>query len=58
MISIEMDFCNDTDTGHMYYPGVILYSDSSITSIVNNHYWLYGMDSDSCNTVLFYVFAD
>ena len=58
MISIEMDFCNDTDTGHMYYPGVILYSDSSITSIVNNHYWLYGMDSDSCNTVLFSVFAD
>ena len=58
MLAIEMDLCNNTDTGHMYYPGVILDSDSSLTSIVNNHYWFYGMDSDSCNTVLFSVFAD
>jgi len=58
-ISIEMEFCNETDIGHMYYPGVILESDSSLTSIINyNHFWFYGMDSNSCNTVSFLVFSD
>ena len=56
-ISIEMDFCNNSDMGHMFYPGVILESDSNLTLIFNDHYWFYGMDSDPCNTVQFFVLA-
>jgi len=57
-ISIEMDFCNNSDTGHMFYPGVILESDTNLISISNSHYWFYGMDPNSCNTVNFFVVAD
>ena len=57
-ISIEMDFCNNSDTGHMFYPGVILESDTNLISISNSHYWFYGMDPNTCNTVNFFVAAD
>ena len=57
-ISIEMDFCNNTDIGHMFYPGVKIESDTNLTSIFNNHYWFYGIDPDTCNTVNFVVLAD
>ena len=58
IISLEMDFCNNSDIGHMFYPGVVLESDSNLTSIFNNYYWFYGMDSDTCNKVYFTVLAD
>ena len=57
-ISIEMDFCNNSDIGHMFYPGVILESDTNLISISNSHYWFYGMDPNTCNTVNFFVAAD
>ena len=57
-ISIEMDFCNNSDIGHMFYPGVILESDTNLVSISNSHYWFYGMDPNTCNTVNFFVVAD
>jgi len=57
-ISIEMDFCNNSDTGHMFYPGIILESDTNLISISNSHYWFYGMDPNTCNTVNFFVVAD
>jgi len=57
-ISIEMDFCNNSDIGHMFYPGVILESDTNLISISDSHYWFYGMDPNTCNTVNFFVIAD
>lgn len=57
-ISIEMDFCNNTDVSHGWYPGVILESDTNLTTIFNNHFWFYGMESNTCNTVQFNVLAD
>jgi len=57
-ISIEMDFCNNSDIGHVFYPGVILESDTNLISISNSHYWFYGMDANTCNTVNFFVVAD
>ena len=57
-ISIEMDFCNNSDIGHMFYPGVILESDTNLISISDSHYWFYGMDPNTCNTVNFFVTAD
>ena len=57
-IFIEMDFCNNTDQYHGWYPGVVLESDSNLTTIFNNHFWFYGMDSNTCNSVQFTVLAD
>ena len=57
-ISIEMDFCNNTNVSHGWYPGVVLESDSNLTTIFNDHFWFYGMDSNTCNTVQFNVLAD
>ena len=57
-IIIEMDFCNNSDTGHMYYPGVVLETTSSLISIDSDHYWFYAMDSDTCHTVSFSALAD
>ncbi|MBT6113488.1 MAG: T9SS type A sorting domain-containing protein [Candidatus Marinimicrobia bacterium] len=42
----------------MYYPGVILESDSNLTTILNDSYWFYGMEADTCNNVQFIVLAD
>ena len=42
----------------MFYPGVILESDTNLISISNSHYWFYGMDPNTCNTVNFFVAAD
>ena len=53
-----MDFCNNTDQYHGWYPGVVLESDSNLTTIFNNHFWFYGMDSNTCNSVQFTVLAD
>ena len=57
-VSIEMELCNDSEIGHMYYPGVVLESDSILTSIGNDFYWFYGMNADTCNDVYFNVTAD
>ena len=57
-ISIDMNFCNNTEIGHMFYPGVKIESDSNLTTISNNHYWFYGMDPDTCSAVNFVVLAD
>ena len=57
-ISIEMDFCNNSDQSHGWYPGVALESDSNLTTIFYDHFWFYGMDSNTCNTVQFTVQAD
>jgi len=56
-IAIEMELCNNTEVGHMYYPGVVLESDSNLVTIVNDSYWFYGMEADTCNNVQFIVLA-
>ena len=38
-IFIEMEFCNNTDESHGWYPGVVLESDSNLTTIYNNYFW-------------------
>ena len=57
-ILIDMEFCNNTGTSHGWYPGVVLESDSNLITIFNDHYWFYGMESDTCNMVQFSVIAD
>ena len=57
-IFIEMEFCNNTDESHGWYPGVVLESDSNLTTIYNNYFWFYGMESNTCNTVHFTVLAN
>ena len=57
-LSIEMEFCNNSSTGHMFYPGVILETDTNLVSISYDHFWFYGMDANSCNTVTFSITAD
>ncbi|MBT4737042.1 MAG: T9SS type A sorting domain-containing protein [Candidatus Marinimicrobia bacterium] len=57
-LTIELELCNNSDTAHMYYPGVILESDSNLTTILNDSYWFYGMEADTCNNVQFIVLAD
>ena len=56
-LSIDMELCNNTEIGHMHYPGVILESDSNLTTIVNDSYWFYGMEADTCDNVQFIVLA-
>ncbi|MDP6877460.1 MAG: T9SS type A sorting domain-containing protein, partial [Candidatus Marinimicrobia bacterium] len=50
-ISVEMDFCNNTDVAHNWYPGVTIESDSSLTSLHSGHIWFYAMDADECHTI-------
>jgi len=57
-ISVEMDFCNNTDVAHNYYPGVTIESDSSLTSLHNGHIWFYAMVADECHTISFGVLAN
>jgi len=57
-ISIEMNFCNNTDVAHNWYPGVTIESDSSLTSLHSGHIWFYAMFADMCNSISFGVIAD
>ena len=50
-ISVEMDFCNNTDVAHNWYPGVTIESDSSLTSLHSGHIWFYAMVVDECHTI-------
>jgi hypothetical protein len=50
-ISVEMDFCNNTDVAHNWYPGVTIESDSSLTSLHSGHIWFYAMVADECHTI-------
>jgi len=53
-----MDFCNNTDVAHNWYPGVTIESDSSLTSLHSGHIWFYAMFADTCHTISFSVLAD
>ena len=57
-ISVEMDFCNNTDVAHNWYPGVTIESDSSLTSLHTGHVWFYAMSAGTCHEISFSVFAD
>ena len=57
-IVISMEFCNNSQSDHMYYPGVILGADSNLVTIQYPYYWFYGMVSGDCGTVDFVVAAD
>ncbi len=50
-ISVEMDFCNNTVVAHNWYPGVIIESDSSLTSLHSGHIWFYAMVADECHAI-------
>ncbi len=50
-ISVEMDFCNNTDVAHNWYPGVTIESDSSLTSLHSGHIWFYAMFADECHAI-------
>ena len=50
-IAIEMDFCNNTDVAHNWYPGVTIESDSSLTSLHSGHIWFYTMFADTCYAI-------
>ena len=50
-ISVEMDFCNNTDVAHNWYPGVTIESDSSLTSLHIGHIWFYAMFADECHAI-------
>jgi len=50
-ISVEMDFCNNTDVAHNWYPGVTIESDSSLTSLHSGHIWFYAMFADTCHAI-------
>ena len=50
-ISVEMDFCNNTNVAHNWYPGVTIESDSSLTSLHVGHIWFYAMVSDECHAI-------
>ena len=57
-ISVEMDFCNNTDVAHNYYPGVTIESDSSLTSLHSGHIWFYAMVADECHAISWGAIAD
>jgi len=57
-IYVEMDFCNNTDVAHNWYPGVTVESDSSLTSLDIGHIWFYAMDAEECHTISFNVLAN
>ena len=50
-ISVEMDFCNNTNVAHNWYPGVTIESDSSLTSLHSGHIWFYAMVADECHAI-------
>ena len=50
-ISVEMDFCNNTNVSHNWYPGVTIESDSSLTSLHVGHIWFYAMVADECHAI-------
>ena len=50
-IFIEVDFCNNTDVAHKWYPGVTIESDSSLTSLHSGHIWFYAMVADECHAI-------
>ena len=50
-ISVEMDFCNNTDVAHNWYPGGTIESDSSLTSLHIGHIWFYAMFADECHAI-------
>jgi len=53
-----MDFCNNTDVAHNYYPGVTIESDSSLTSLHSGHIWFYAMFADQCHAISWNTIAD
>ena len=53
-----MDFCNNSDIAHGWYPGLVLEADTNLVSISNDHFWFYGMAPNSCNIVPFDILAD
>ena len=55
---IDMEFCNNSETGHMFYPGVVIEADTNLVLISYDHFWFYGMDANSCNTVTYNIIAD
>ncbi len=57
-LAIEMELCNFSETGHMFYPGIVLEADTNLVSISNNHFWFYGMDANSCNVSFFDIISD
>ena len=50
-ISVKIDFCNNTDVAHNWYPGVTIESDSSLTSLHSGHIWFYAMFADTCHAI-------
>jgi len=57
-ISVAMDFCNNTDIAHNWYPGVTIESDSSLTSLHSGHIWFYAMFADTCHAISWGVIAN
>jgi len=57
-LQIEMDFCNNSDIAHGWYPGLVLEADTNLVSISNDHFWFFGMPGNSCNMVPFDILAD
>ena len=57
-ISVEMDFCNNTDVAHNWYPGVTIESDSSLTSLHIGHIWFYAMVADECHAISWVAIAN
>ena len=55
---ISMELCNNSESDHMYYPGVILEADSDLVTIQFPHYWFYGMIAGDCEPLEFSVTAD
>ena len=54
---VKMEFCNNTDYDHMYYPGAILEADSVYVNIQNQS-WFYGMFANTCDSVYWNVIAN
>ena len=57
-ISVEMDFCNNTDVAHNWYPGVTIESDSSLTSLHIGHIWFYAMVAGECHAISWFAIAN
>ena len=54
---ISMELCNNSESDHMYYPGVILEADTGLVTIQYPHYWFYGMVAGDCEPLDFSVTA-
>ena len=57
-IAIEIDLCNNSEIGHMFYPGIVLETDSQLVELEYEDFWFYGIDSNSCSTAIFNATAD